>query len=369
MNKYLDNYSILKLETKIKESCDGYYSFEETVFYGEKGGMLKDEGTINGLKVIDLKYEDDILWHKVDGELMDPIYMEVDAWTRNINTTVQSALHILDGYYAKMDAYIPSVGVNPDNEWFEVNIKNLDDEHLNKVEEYMNEVIARDIPVTIKYINGKDYDDPKYQQFDELRIVSFGDLDTQPCGTLHVNSTKDINSFIILSKEKTSRGTKVHFACGNAVSLLAKKDHMLLEELSKNLGVNIYDLNDKATEMNNNLKALKKEVNDLKTSLIEYKAKDLVNSDSVTEYICNDAGELRMVSNALSNMVDDDRILYSTIDNVLNVAVLSKGGNARNIFKQLQEQFGINGGGSPKVALGKYAGEKNIVNELKEVFK
>lgn len=369
MNQYLDNYEILELETRIKEYRDGYYTFEDTVFYGEKGGMLKDEGYINGFKVIDLRYEDDVLWHKVDGELSDPVTMKVDAHTRRINTTVQSALHILDGYYAKMDAYIPAVGVNPDNEWYEVNIKNLDDEHLLNVERFMNDVITKDIHVDIKYVKGQDYDDPKYQKFDELRIVSFGDLDSQPCGTLHVNSTKDIGSFVILSKEKTSRGTKVHFACGDAVGIVAKRDNALINEVSKTMGVKMNEINDKAIELNNSVKSLKKEVNDLKMVLCEYKAKELSLLGNVINYECNDAQELRNIANTLSNMVEDDRIVYSHIDGVLNIAVLSKRGNARNIFKELQEKYGVTGGGSPKVALGKYLKEEDITEKLADILK
>ena len=37
--------------------------------------------------------------------------------------------------------------------------------------------------------------------FDLLRIVSFGDLDSQSCGTLYINYTKK-GDFVILNKEK-----------------------------------------------------------------------------------------------------------------------------------------------------------------------
>ena len=53
-------------------------------------------------------------------------------------------------------------------------------------------------------------------------------------------------------------------------------------------------------------------------------------------------------------MVNNDRILYSFIDVFLNIAALSKNGNARNIFKKLQEDFNVQGGGYPKAAAGQY---------------
>lgn len=365
MNKYYDDYSILSLDTEIKEEKEDWYAFEETIFYGEKGGMLSDKGTINGLDVLDLKYEDDVLYHKVDGVLNNPIHMEVDASNRRLNTVVQSVLHILDGYFAKTDNYIPSVGVNPDNQWFEVNIKDMDDKQLHKTENYMKQVIQNDIKLSVSYINGKDYPDTRYQNFDSLRIVSFGDLDSQPCGTLHINSTKEIGDFVILNKERTSRGTKIYFACGEAIGLKLKKDTDILNGLSKILSCRTDDINDKAKDLFENNRKLKKENADLNNELITYKARDLIESPSVTEVKCKEQSELRNLANALSSMIEDDRILYSYIEDTLNIAVLSKNGNARNIFKKLQEDFNIQGGGSPKMALGKYTGEDNISEKLR----
>ena len=63
MNNYYDDYEVCTCTTKIKEEKDGYYAFEDTIFYGEKGGMLADQATINQLPVIDLKWEGEELYH------------------------------------------------------------------------------------------------------------------------------------------------------------------------------------------------------------------------------------------------------------------------------------------------------------------
>ena len=62
--KNYDDFEKLTCTTKIKDVKDGYYAFDDTVFYGEKGGQLADHGTINGQAVIDLKWDGDTLYHQ-----------------------------------------------------------------------------------------------------------------------------------------------------------------------------------------------------------------------------------------------------------------------------------------------------------------
>lgn len=41
MNLFYDNFEKLNCITQIKDIRENYYSFEQTVFYGEKGGQLR----------------------------------------------------------------------------------------------------------------------------------------------------------------------------------------------------------------------------------------------------------------------------------------------------------------------------------------
>ena len=61
MTRIYDDFLNLTLDTRIKNVRDGWYEFEQTVFYGEKGGILPDEGMINGQKVLKLQWEGDVV--------------------------------------------------------------------------------------------------------------------------------------------------------------------------------------------------------------------------------------------------------------------------------------------------------------------
>ena len=68
-------------------------------------------------------------------------------------------------------------------------------------------------------------------------------------------------------------------------------------------------------------------------------------------------------------MVNNDRILYSFIDDFLNIPVLSKTAMPAISLKScrktsLQEDFNVQGGDYTKAAAGKYIGTANITNKL-----
>ena len=344
MNLHYDHYKETVLDTVIKEEKDGYYCFEDTIFYGEKGGMPSDKGTINGLEVLDLKWDGDTLYHKVNGELSNPIHMEVDLFTRHTNTIVQSALHIADGFCVKHNFPLGSIGTNPDNIWYEINT-DVDDKTLDELEQYVRQAILGSIDVEISYVAGKDYGDEHYAHFDTVRIIKIGDYDKQPCGTLHVNNTSEIGSFSILSHEKTSRGTRLHCAIG-----MTSADHLkeVYDEYKKTAVVinpGKDKLSDAAKTLVDNNKALKKELADLKKELLQFQVKAYTALTDKVITIHEDSSLLRDIAMSLVKEISDDRFLISEKDSSL--AIISHDNKARDIFNNLKDELQLNGGGAP----------------------
>lgn len=354
MNKIYDNFLNLELTTTIKEEKDGYYAFENTIFYGEKGGALGDIGTINDLAIVDLKWEDDTLYHKVDGILSDPIKLKVDADTRYINTAVQTALHIMDGYYAKLGLKIVAIGVHQNNQWYEVDSKNLPDNHLDEVQKFMNQVIRDNIATEIEYVSGKDYPNPDYQKFDEVRIIKFKDLDKQPCGTLHLHNTSQIQSFVVLDSEKTSRGTRIFITCNLVTDYRLKEYYETIKTVSKQLSVGKHEIIDALDNVISLNKTLKKELDNIKKELLQYKVADILKTeDKIINFDTNDSNELRSISQALLNSLKETKALISVIDNETYMAIISPAEKARELLESIKQDINVIGGGSTKIVSGK----------------
>lgn len=357
VNKYYDDFEQLTLTTRITGEKDGYYCFEETVFYGEKGGMLADKGTINGLEVTDLKWEGDTLYHQVAGQLTDPIMMQVDEKTRWLNTAVQSALHLLDTFYERHNLEIQAFGVNPGNFWYEVNQKNIDQAILDESDEFIRDLVRQNIRTRIEYIDGKDYPDEFYHEMNPLRLVHIGETNTQPCGTCHVNATGQIGSFVSFFAENSSKGSRVHFAVGLDAEVQLKAAYQQLKTMSQTLNKPVEGLAEAVKDLIQQGQADKKIIKSLKTDLLTYQAEELLSKgQKFIALKAEQAGDFGQLSALVAPKADRELILYVEKGTGVQFAIISPHKKAREIMKQLQEKnAAIKGGGPDQKVAGQAA--------------
>lgn len=353
MSHAYDDYRRVTCTTAIAEEKDGWYRFEDTVFYGDKGGMPADEGTINGQTVDGLRWQEETLWHHVEGApLQNPIHMQVDWEKRLAHTVPQTALHILDSYYRRRNILITSTGCHENNEYYDIDTKNVTPEDLKEAEDYINEAIQKDAPVHFSYVRGADYPNPAYQKFDEVRIVTIEGLDEQPCGTPHVNHTGEISSFVILSMEKTAQGARIFFTSGPVTAWRLKEMYAKAHETAFIMGTGVEDMEEKARILVASNKAEKQQINDLIRQLMAYKAQEYAAREDKIFDLGPDAGTLRPLSQALLRIVSDTRILYAG-QQPLDFAIVSKEGNARTLLDTLKQTIACSGGGSPQIVSGR----------------
>lgn len=353
MTGHYDDFWRLKTDTIIAKEKDGAYTFEDTVFWGEKGGMPGDSGTINGFPVTDLFWEHGELWHRVDGKLTDPIHMEVDEDTRLTNTAAQSALHLFDGYFRRLGHIMIAVGVHEGNQWFEVDRGEFSEEEMADMQAYINQAIRDAVPLSLEYVKGEDYPDPDYQQFDTVRVVRYGDLDEQPCGTPHLHNTVEIGSFVLLEQEKTTRGVRVHVVIGPAVGRALKEKYGLLRILERKLKVSEIELVDRVTAMLENERQQKDHIKELEEALSAAKAKTLsTSSDLVVNLPASDAAMLRNIGQKLLSEENCSKILLAEKQGGCALVFASVEGKARDWLASVKDAGQVRGGGSPQLVNG-----------------
>lgn len=352
----------MTLTTEILDEKEGYYAFKDTVFFGAKGGQESDKGWINQQPVEDLRWEGDLLYHKVGQSLSNPIHMQVDKEVRYQNTIVQTALHYLDGYYNAMGMTLIAVGVQPGHQWYELDVDQISEELLADTEAHMAKIIEENIPTSFTYMSGAEYPDPFYQQFNELRLVHLGDYNTQPCGTPHIRHSGQIGSFTILDTEKTKKGIRILFAVQPDQSQLMKTHYHRLKDAALALNTRPDDLVDRINELVKNQKDLKNQIKDLKKDYFDLLGHKLAQSSEflVTSPI-EDRSDLQILGQSLLRQTNQDKVFLSNKDQDLFFAFISPSGQARDYMKTLKDQYPeVKGGGSPQIVTGSLSNQTNL---------
>jgi misacylated tRNA(Ala) deacylase len=95
--------------------------------------------------------------------------------------------------------------------------RNLTDEEIKQINKKVNEIILQDLPVTEEFLHREEaLKNFKLSQLpedagDTIRIIKIGDYDACPCSGVHVNSTKEIGKFQIISSGYEDGVLRVRF--------------------------------------------------------------------------------------------------------------------------------------------------------------
>ncbi|WP_295421075.1 alanine--tRNA ligase [Sulfurovum sp.] len=212
----------------------GWVLLDKTPFYAESGGQTGDKGELgmrneeSGIRILDTKKFLDMNLSEVEGKLAvgDEVEAVVDQSRAEIEKH-HSATHLLHAALrAILGDHISQAGSLNDDKRLRFDFSHpqaLSPEELQKVEDWVNDKIARAIPRETKLMS---IDEAKNsgamalfgeKYGDEVRVVSFGDASVELCGGTHVNNVSQIGLFMITKESGVSAGVRrIEAICGRA---------------------------------------------------------------------------------------------------------------------------------------------------------
>ncbi|HET6572058.1 MAG TPA: alanine--tRNA ligase [Fimbriiglobus sp.] len=382
---------------------------DRTNFYAEQGGQVGDAGTATG-KDVEFEIEDtkrlgDTVLHVgsvQEGTLSvgQKVRLEVSS-DRPATMKNHTATHLLNlALRQVLGGQVDQKGslVDADKTRFDfTHDKPLTKEQLREVEERVNQIVERDLPVTpvpmplaearklpgVRAVFGEKYPDP-------VRVVMIGadkpeaitpDLSVEFCGGTHLSRTGPIGYFKIVSQEGVAKGVR---------RVTAVTGRVALEEIRKMSAV-VDDLTGKfqcrAEELPARVESLQEEVKKLQQQLKKGVAADLTG---VVDKLLADAPEINGVKLVVGQLpaasveqvrAQIDRIRQKAqsalvvsgwIDDAGKVPIVvaltndlvARGLKAPDIIKPVAEIVGGKGGGKPDLA---QAGGKDA-NKLREAL-
>jgi alanyl-tRNA synthetase len=216
---------------------EGWIFLDKTPFYAESGGQCGDIGELEGVaKVLDTKKFFGLNLSKVKTTAPissgDSVHAKVDARRFEI-AKHHSATHLLHSALKTiLGEHVSQAGslVEADRLRFDFSHpKALSREEVEKIEDFVNEVIARGVPVQTDVMAIDEAKErgamalfgEKYG--DEVRVVSMGEVSMELCGGTHVRNSSEIGAFFITKESGVSAGVRrIEAVVGRGAVELAK---------------------------------------------------------------------------------------------------------------------------------------------------
>lgn len=394
--RYESKITVLTSETELVEALSdgerGTVFVEETPFYATSGGQEADTGricTVDG----EFQVEDTIkllggkighVGRVVKGmvKVGDKASLEVDAEKRALSARNHSATHLLQkALRTVLGTHVEQAGssVNEDRLRFDfTHFSALTPEELEKVENLVNESIAKALTVDIKNMPIEEARKTGAQALfgekygDIVRVVNMGDYSIEFCGGTHVGNTSEIMAMKILSETGVAAGVR-RIEALTSKGLLKYYDALeaKMRDAAKLLKATPDNLGDKITHLIAENKTLHGEVESLKSKMAQDAAGDIMNQVKEVSGVKLLAAELEGVDmNGLRDLGDQLKeklgegvvVLASANGGKVSLMVtategaMKKGAHAGNMVKAIAGCVGGGGGGRPNMA---QAGGKN----------
>ncbi len=381
---------------------EGQVILDQTCFYAESGGQVSDTGKLLAegvdVDVVDVhKAPNKQHLHTVNVksgilELGTKVSAKIDEYKRLTITRNHSCTHLLQ---AALQSYLGNsvhqAGSYVCDEYlrfdFSYNEK-LSNELLSDIENKVNEFISLALPVSAtvmpieeaKKTGAMSLFNEKYGDF--VRVVTMGDVSKEFCAGCHVQNTSDVGVCKIVSEESIGSDTrritaKTSFEAYKEI----KAEHKMLENIaasSKSKGIkNIDQKIDAAYEQ---MRAMQKEIDELKNQIFSLKANDWANEVKPMGNINVlmkkvDGMDANALKDIVSNLKGQDNKIVCFFANVNNDKIVFVSGagkdavkagvHAGNLVKMAAQICAGNGGGKPDMA---QAGGKDV-SKLNDAFK
>lgn len=375
-----------KTADTISEGQEGVIILDKTPFYAEMGGQAGDKGIItseNGAKIIvnDVVPAKHLYVHKVKAEtgsvsVGDSVTAQVDRINRNNIARNHTATHILQAALKQiLGDHVAQAGssVSADNLRFDfTHFEAVSKEDIEKIEKLSNEIISEFIDVDTQILSVEDAKKTgatalfgeKYG--DTVRVVSVGDFSKEFCGGTHLKNSGQVGAVKILSENGVAAGVRrIEAITGAGLYNHIKEDDALISDISEKLKTQPHNIASRISALTDEVKAYKKELEDLKRQSMGDSASSLISSAKeingvklVTgKFDGADISDLRTLSDELKakennlinvlSAVNDGKVtfLVSVSDDLLE-----KGYHAGKLIKEIAKVAGGGGGGKADMA-------------------
>ncbi len=373
------------LTDKIEDGAKASIVFDRTPFYAEGGGQVSDIGFMStdsfNAEILKTEKKDGLYFHTVSVisgtlKLGDEAELSVDVPKRKMTERNHTATHLLQKALRDIvGTHVHQAGSMNNEKMLRFDFSHfeaLTQEQLRAVENKVNEQINLFLPVNTVEMSIEDANEAgamalfgeKYGS--TVRVVNAGDWSVELCGGTHVRNTGEIGAFKIISEGGVAAGIRrIEAVTGTGVLAALNESEETLSKVSEILKTNKNAVAEKARVNAEELKSVKKELEELKKRLSSGEADELLKNAKEINGVKLIAAEFRDKSiNDLRALSDDIKaenkgicMVFATVSDSkvtflvsLTDDMVGNGLHAGNLIKPIAAVCGGGGGGKADMA-------------------
>jgi alanyl-tRNA synthetase len=274
---------------------------ESTCFYPTSGGQPHDEGSLNGVPVINVfERGDKAIVHVLATELKGDFVHGVIDWERRFDHTQQhTGQHILSQAFLQvLNAATVGFHLGKEASTIDVDKAPLAAAQLDRVEDLANEIVFADLPVKTYSVAEPELTSLPLRKLPAvempIRIVEVEGFDYSPCGGTHCRRTGEVGLIKITKVERRGQETRIEFLCGGRALADYRSKNQTVTELANRFSVGAWELAEAVERLAEEAKSSKRELNAAKNRLLDYEAVELLAE-------AEQHGDVRVVRKVFAN--------------------------------------------------------------------
>jgi alanyl-tRNA synthetase len=341
---------------------------DRTAFYPTSGGQPFDVGLLGTARVVDVVDRDDgSIVHVIEGELAPgAVHGRIDWMRRFEHMQQHTGQHVLSAAFDRL-LQVRTLSFHLGSASSTIDLaREVSAAEISRAEAEANRIVWEDRPVTIRFADSADAATLPLRKEPVrdgvLRLIDVEGFDLSACGGTHVAHTGQIGIIAIASSERLRGGTRLEFRCGTR----ALEGYRALRDSTAGstrlLSVLPAELPAAIERLQNENKAVKRQVRDLQVRLASEEASAMAaraGSVGIFRVVVEalegwDATGLKAVASSIAERAGHVAAIISApapstlvVARAADVTI-----DCAAILKQLVAQFGGKGGGRPEMAQG-----------------
>ncbi len=345
----------------------------DTIFYPEGGGQPCDLGTINGVKVTDVRRENDIVVHYVTEEI--PVGSEVRMcidWARRFDHMQQhSAEHMVSGLMHRHYGY-ENVGFHMGEDVITIDFDGeLSWEQALAIEEEANALVMRNEEIRITYPSDAELAQLEYRSKKELtgtvRIVTIPNGDVCACCGTHAARTGEIGLIKLLSLVKHKSDVRIEMTAGTRAYMYMRGVFEQNMRISHLLSAPMTATSDSVDALLKESTVKEQRYRDLVTANLQKKLSEIESGQELVidfepsldnlqlRRFCNDVIEKRNCATCAVLFEKENGFAYIIISNTLPL---------RSLSKEMNAKLNGRGGGNDEMIQGTFQSDAETIRRV-----